>query len=104
MVHLDVDLRDLSVEDLRAEVQRLRNGIRSHRDERGHNRCWVDDVTLYALLSEKKGAEFKLPPRDEFLGNCGRYWESRQRPETCTRRSGLVRRLGFLIAKATGVI
>ena len=74
----DYDLTTLSPEQLKAELLRLRNGIRQHRDEKGHGRCWLDDLRLYDLLPEKLPADTKLPPREEFLENCARFHETRQ--------------------------
>ncbi len=36
----DYDLQGMSKDELIAEVKRLRAGIRTHRDARGHNLCW----------------------------------------------------------------
>jgi len=71
------------IAELEAEVQRLREAIRTHRDERGDSRCWLDDARLYAAIGEAiNESEFRLPERCEFLASCERYWESRQpRPE-----------------------
>lgn len=68
-------------EDLRARIAMLESAIRSHRDQRGDDRCWIDDCTLYAVLSE--GGEVTsppLPPPDEMLANCRRYIASRHCP------------------------
>ena len=65
-------------EALAEEVLRLRRAVRSHRDEKGHDRCWLDDQTLYGVLPENKPADFDLPARDEFLANCEKYWLCRQ--------------------------
>ncbi len=59
-------------------VRQLETAIRKHRDQRGDDRCWVDDVELYAILGDEQ-AVFTLPPREEFLGNCARFYECRQR-------------------------
>lgn len=37
---------------LAREVQRLRAAIRAHRDQRGDDRCHLDDAALYAALPE----------------------------------------------------
>lgn len=50
--------------------------IRQHRDEKGHGRCWLDDVRLYAVLLEAVGVA-PLPPREEFLKACSVYYETR---------------------------
>ena len=38
--------------DLFTEVDRLRAAIRTHRDYRGNDRCYLDDRELYAVLPE----------------------------------------------------
>jgi hypothetical protein len=69
---------------LRARVAELEAGIRAHRDAKLHDRCWTDDLTLYALLPGEPHADLRLPPRCEFLAECGRYWD-RRRMESVTR-------------------
>jgi hypothetical protein len=64
--------------ELYNEVLKLRYGIRQHRDEKGHDRCWIDDEKLYLLLPEKQNANFVLPIKCEFLTNCEKFWEDRQ--------------------------
>ncbi len=63
-------------------VEALEQAIRKHRDERGDDRCWLDDSNLYLALDD--GAEFAevttLPPKCDFLMSCARFWEQRQRP------------------------
>jgi hypothetical protein len=76
----DGDLIALSVSQLRDEIVALRNGIRLHRDERGNDRCWLDDGRLYGMFPEAKTAVTKLPDWPEFCGNCRRFWEQRQNP------------------------
>jgi len=60
-----------------AEIERLKNAIRRHRDERGDDRCYLDDARLYEVLGEGQ-PDTTLPPRDVFLSNCARFWECRQ--------------------------
>ena len=56
---------------LQAEVVMLRAAIRAHRDQRGDDRCWFDDETLYAVLPEG----YVPPARDVRveLENCTRF-------------------------------
>lgn len=63
-----------------ASLTALQNGVRSHRDQRGDDRCWLDDETLYALLPEG----YAPPARDaavEFR-NCERFIATRRNPKT----------------------
>jgi len=64
----------------RQRVDALESAIRRHRDERGHNRCWLDDGELYAVLPEGTPPPTTLPPHDEFLSACERFWQLRQAP------------------------
>jgi hypothetical protein len=57
----------------------LEAAIRNHRDQRGDDRCFLDDLTLYEAVGLQQ-ANTALPPKDVFLGNCARYWECRQSP------------------------
>lgn len=78
---IDSDIQGLLKHELKAEIMRLRNAIRYHRDQKGHDRCWLDDATLYGVLPEYSEVDFKLPPKCEFLENCELYWINRQPKE-----------------------
>jgi hypothetical protein len=63
-------------------VEKLEAAIRKHRDQRGDDRCWLDDMELYAVIGDAVSPKIlELPEKSEFLGNCARYWECRQRHE-----------------------
>lgn len=62
-----------------ARIAQLETAIQKHRDQRGDDRCWLDDLELYAVLGDGAEADLTLPPREEFLGNCARFFECRQR-------------------------
>ena len=49
---MDNDLQNMSRENLIAEVQKLRDGIRHHRDSTKHKLCW-HHPDLWGLLPEK---------------------------------------------------
>ena len=49
---MDTDLDSLTREQLIAEVKKLRNAIREHRDSSGHGLCW-HHPQLWCLLPEK---------------------------------------------------
>ena len=66
--------------ELYEKIERLEAAIREHRDQKGDDRCWLDDLKLYDVLGETPPA-LSLPPKCEFLESCARYWEQRQRPE-----------------------
>lgn len=77
------------VEDsrMKARVEILESGIRQHRDEKGNDRCWLDDQRLYALLPEGPPEPQALPPIHEFIPNCVKYYYQRQpeQPEVLRR-------------------
>jgi len=71
--------RKLEREQYRLEVAKLREAIRKHMSERGHNRCWLDDLELYAVLDPKfDKMNLQLPPLPEFIHNCCVFWKERQ--------------------------
>lgn len=78
---MDNDLELMTPEQLKEEIKRLRSIIRYHRDQKGDDRCWVDDLRLYETLPEgSAGYDPTLPPEEEFLNNCKRFCHSRQTP------------------------
>lgn len=62
------------------QIKKLSDGIREHRDARGDDRCWRDDVTLYQLLPEGFAPE-KLDSYVE-LERCKDFIACRQNPST----------------------
>lgn len=71
----DLDLESMSEDELRAEVKKLRAGIRQHRDSTGHNLCWYVPE-LWNLLPEKVEPQPAVPPTDEFIHHCKLYRQS----------------------------
>ena len=72
---MDDDLDPLSREQLLAEVKRLRQGIREHRDSTGHELCW-HHPKLWALLPERTDPLPVVPEWPEFMRGCIRYRQS----------------------------
>jgi hypothetical protein len=75
---MDDDLASMSPEQLIAEVKRLRQGIRAHRDSSGHDLCW-HHPQLWGLLPERVRPEIAIPPWPKFLRGCLKYRESLDR-------------------------
>jgi hypothetical protein len=73
----DDDLDTLSRDELAAEVRKLRDGIRRHRDTSGHDLCW-HHPQLWGLLPERVEPEVAVPPWPKFMRGCVRYRESLQ--------------------------
>src|SRR5205807_551175 len=70
--------------DRAAEViEGLVRAIVCHRDPRGDDRCWLDDIALYSTLPDTILVDQSLPPRVEFLASCERYWRQRQPDGAC---------------------
>jgi hypothetical protein len=72
---MDSDLQDMSREELITEVQKLRDGIRRHRDSTGQELCWHHPA-LWGLLPEKTDPVPEVPEWPQFLKGCIRYRES----------------------------
>lgn len=75
---MDDDLDRLSRDQLIAEVKRLRDGIREHRDSSMHELCW-HHPQLWGLLPEKSDPQPAVPAWPQFLRGCIRYRESLDR-------------------------
>lgn len=66
----------------RARVRLLEQGIREHRNQKGDDRCWEDDLKLYQLLPEGVGeADLRLQCPEVMLANCQRYIAHRHNPD-----------------------
>lgn len=69
---------------LQARVAQLEDAIRKHRDQRGDDRCWMDDDELYDVLPP---AEYTDPRARRLcepavmLENCKRFIASRHNPD-----------------------
>ena len=72
---LDDDLDSLGADALRAELRRLRAGIRAHRDSSGQELCWHHPA-LWGLLPERTDPLPVVPDWPQFLQGCLRYRQS----------------------------
>ncbi|HEU4955258.1 MAG TPA: hypothetical protein VFT28_11810 [Gemmatimonadales bacterium] len=75
---MDDDLERMSREELIAEVRRLRQGIRAHRDSTEHELCW-HHPELWGLLPERQDPLPAVPDWPAFLRGCIRYRQSLDR-------------------------
>lgn len=66
-------------ETLIDEIIRLREAIKTHQAASvGHGMCWENDQTLWQAIDENaKFPHETVPGKEEFLGQCARYHESR---------------------------
>lgn len=72
---MDDDLERLSREELIAEVKKLRDGVRAHRDSSEHELCWHHPA-LWGLLPEKQDPLPVVPEWPQFMRGCIRYRQS----------------------------
>lgn len=72
---MDEDLDTLTQDQLKAEVVRLRRGIREHRDSTGHELCWHHPA-LWDLLPERTAPQIAVPEWPQFMRGCIRYRQS----------------------------
>lgn len=59
---------------VRNRLEHLLLAIEKHRDAKGHDRCWENDLELYAVLGEKLPSSPELPPQCEFQQKCKEYY------------------------------
>jgi hypothetical protein len=87
---VDVDLENMSRDQLVAEVMKLRAGIRAHRDMSEHELCWHHPA-LWGLLPDQTDPLPTVPDWPEFMRGCVRYRQSLDtqlpRGERTTRES-----------------
>lgn len=72
---MDADLEGMSRDQLVAEVKRLREGIRAHRDGTGHELCWHHPAH-WSLLPEQTDPLPVVPDWSQFLRGCIQYRQS----------------------------
>jgi hypothetical protein len=72
---MDTDLERMSREQLIAEVVKLRQGIRQHRDSTRHELCWHHPA-LWGLLPEQTDPVPVVPDWPQFMHGCVRYRQS----------------------------
>ena len=61
----------------------LKTAIRKHRDQRGDDRCWMDDDELYRVLNEPL-FDRPMPSPDKMLKNCEKFISLRTKPGSKT--------------------
>jgi hypothetical protein len=72
---MDEDLNALSREALIAEVVKLRNAIRTHRDTSMHELCW-HHPQMWGLLPDQIDPQPEVPAWPRFMEGCIRYRQS----------------------------
>ena len=74
----DDDLAAMTREQLLAEVAKLREAIREHRDSSGHELCW-HHPDLWNTLPEQLDPDIAVPPWPQFMRGCVAYRQSLDR-------------------------
>jgi hypothetical protein len=74
-ITMDEDLEKLTREDLIAQLKKLRQGIRNHRDCTGHELCW-HHPELWGLLPDQTDPIPAVPAWPEFIRGCVSYRQS----------------------------
>ncbi len=72
---MDEDLQAMTREQLMAEITKLREGIRGHRDSSLHELCW-HHPQLWGLLPERTDPQPVVPEWPQFIQCCIKYRES----------------------------
>jgi len=72
---MDEDVDGMTHAELAAEVRRLRQGIRAHRDSSEHELCWHHPA-LWGLLPERTDPLPVVPDWPQFMRGCIRYRQS----------------------------
>jgi heme-degrading monooxygenase HmoA len=72
---MDEDLARMTRGELVAQVKKLRDGIRSHRDSDRHELCW-HHPDLWGLLPENTDPVPTVPDWPQFMRGCVKYRES----------------------------
>lgn len=55
------------------KIVTYRDAIRKHRDEKGDNRCWLDDFRLYKKTINENLVMITLPPQEEMMRRCTEF-------------------------------
>ncbi|MDO8599423.1 MAG: hypothetical protein Q7S02_04905 [bacterium] len=67
----------MNIAQLQDRIRVVRSAIRHHRDQRGDDRCWVDDDLLSHVVLGKPDLT-ELPSKSTFMGRCRVFHERRR--------------------------
>lgn len=68
----------LSESALHDAILERRTAIRSHRDQRGDDRCWLDDAVMWSALVDTPSEPTVLPGYDEMMRRCTSFYNKRR--------------------------
>ena len=71
------EVKVMLVEELNDRVKQLEDAIREHRNQRADDRCWLDDLTLYAVLNDDVVTDNRVGDQCAMLRNCERFIKNR---------------------------
>ena len=95
---MDEDIKDMPIIDLQIEIMKLRNGIRTHRDQKGDENCWLDGkFYLYGLLPERVDVDPQLPNKQLMMVNCSRFYDCKKAGKDYYPLKELPRKLEFAV-------
>lgn len=77
---MDHDIKELTLEQSQTKLQEWRDLIRWWSDQRGDDRCWLDDIKIMKAILPHGTVDFKLPCWEKFGPSCKKFWETRQEP------------------------
>lgn len=55
------------------KIRSIRSDTRYHRDQKGDDRCWVDDYRIWAHLEDSPAKPTVLPPFEEMMRRCAAF-------------------------------
>lgn len=60
------------------KIRACRQAIRYHRDQKGDDRCWVDDYVVWKFLSDTPPEPTKPPSFEKAMGCCRSFYDHRR--------------------------
>lgn len=64
--------------DIRGKIVEVRNAIRKHRDQKGDDRCWLDDYFVWNLHPDSPKDITTLPAFEDGMAECVKFFRYRQ--------------------------
>lgn len=80
MEYFEETFADIALVSALERIRQLENAVKKHRDQKGDDRCYLDDLELYKVLYDNVEPDLALPSKEVFLKNCERYFECRKNP------------------------
>lgn len=68
----------MTIEEKFARLEALRAAIRNHRDQKGDDRCWIDDYSVWGLLNDTPAEPRALPNYETMMKKCSAFYEYRR--------------------------